>query len=479
MTLTESIAIAVSRSIGEFLTEAVLDDIYTKYYSDVPQGIFWKIVNADPTYDQQRPTKMGKYTKWLLSLYNKGTLKTEDLYKATDYLRYFVKYFNKVGERDIHKYGSLQQLYGAIRQFKDAEEKGNYVATSKSDEIRKIKEGAEKFYEDDKWLVIIPKTREASCYYGKGTQWCTAADKSENMFDYYNNNGTLYINIDKEYNEKYQFYFRSLQFMDETDSPIDATIQKAIGLTDELVRAYGEREGKTAILLLTQPVDIEAYDSYADNNDPYYFYIDYDEMLHLVKIDDNFDVEDIELPELDDYDMRVNMDDTQWKTNDVLCVTADDYGKQMVYCYNVKTQRERMFGESAQYIFYINDDYLGFYSNDGNYYVVDSSFNDIAMFEDYPCSLSDAYSRYGGRHEVDYASNVILIKPNDYNKSDMLYDLNARRMILPEFDDYELGLVELNDEKEYLAYTNKDTGQYQVVNPDGSLSEKYGFVTAS
>ena len=39
---------------------------------------------------------MGKFGKWLLGIYLKGNLKTEDLYKATDYLSYFVKYYNKI-----------------------------------------------------------------------------------------------------------------------------------------------------------------------------------------------------------------------------------------------------------------------------------------------------------------------------------------------------------------------------------------------
>lgn len=74
-------------------------------------------------------------------------------------------------------------------------------------------------YEDDKWLIIIPHTEEAACYYGANTRWCTAA-KEDNMFDYYNNDGPLYINIYKPKNRKYQFHFESSQFMDEEDEPI-------------------------------------------------------------------------------------------------------------------------------------------------------------------------------------------------------------------------------------------------------------------
>ena len=50
-----------------YLFEAAsLGDIYTKYYSDIPEDVFNQIVSSDPTY---REGKMGKYGKWLLSLY--------------------------------------------------------------------------------------------------------------------------------------------------------------------------------------------------------------------------------------------------------------------------------------------------------------------------------------------------------------------------------------------------------------------------
>ena len=214
---------------------ATLNDIYTKYYSKIPQDIFNQIISADPTYNSNKPDKMGKYGKWLLQLYINRRLKIEDLYKATNYLKCFIEYYNVIQDKDINKIKSLQELYDIVRPYLD----GN-VATSKSDEVRKIKEGAEKVYEDERWLVIVPHTKEASCYYGKGTQWCTAADKSNNMFDQYNDDGPLYINIDKLNNRKYQFHFETNSFMDENDNEIDGPIAKTCELSDGLCNWYRE-----------------------------------------------------------------------------------------------------------------------------------------------------------------------------------------------------------------------------------------------
>lgn len=223
--------IILSESQYMYLFEAAsLGDIYTKYYSDIPEDVFNQIVSSDPTY---REGKMGKYGKWLLSLYKSNNLKLEDLYKATNYLRCFVDYYNVIQNKDINKIKSLQELYDTVRPYLD----GN-LATSKSDYVRRIKNGAEKVYEDDGWLIVVPHTKEASCYYGKGTQWCTAADKGNNMFDRYNDEGLLYINIDKNSGDKYQFHFESDSFMDATDTPIESPIVENIPITSGAINWY-------------------------------------------------------------------------------------------------------------------------------------------------------------------------------------------------------------------------------------------------
>ena len=154
----------------------------------------------------------------------------EDLTKATEYLKDFDRYKNRLSmsQRDINSYDSLSDLYLAIKSFRD---------TEKPITSRDIKSGAEKVYEDERWLVVIPHTKEASCLYGANTQWCTAARK-DNAFKEYNENGYLYINIDKKNNCKYQFHFESNQFMDETDNRIKSPILSTIGATDKLVDFY-------------------------------------------------------------------------------------------------------------------------------------------------------------------------------------------------------------------------------------------------
>ena len=90
------ITINESQALSLLFEAASLGDIYQKYYSQIPEETFRQIVSADPTYNVEKPDKMGKFGKWLLNLYQKGALKNEDLYKAKDYLSTFVKFNTKI-----------------------------------------------------------------------------------------------------------------------------------------------------------------------------------------------------------------------------------------------------------------------------------------------------------------------------------------------------------------------------------------------
>lgn len=259
---------------------ATLGDIHAKYYNDIDDNTFNAIVASDPTYDPNKPNKMGKYGKWLLGLYKIKRLKTEDLYKAKQYLSVYVKYINRVSVKDINQLRSLQDLYSVIKEFIDDPNQ----AASHNDEIRKIKEGAEKVYEDNEWVIIIPHTKEASCYYGKGTQWCTAAEKSMNYFDKYNKEGNLFININKRTQEKYQFHFETESFMDATDTEIESPINATIDLTSGAIDFYIDYVGyEMASLLLRTKYEIYycedgnvIYMTSDPNEEYYYLYDDFD-----------------------------------------------------------------------------------------------------------------------------------------------------------------------------------------------------------
>ena len=192
-----------------------------KYYPKIDDNMIKTLVALDPTY--QGGNQLGKFGKWILGLYNKGKLKEEDFYKVTEYLTTFRDNYKKIGEmipldpngsnKDIMTYKSLPDLAKAIQGFEGQKD------ISKKQQVRDIKKGAKKIMETNDWLVIQPTTEESACYYGANTKWCTAS-KENSMFNHYNEQGPIYIFINKKDNSKFQFHAQSLQFMDELDKPI-------------------------------------------------------------------------------------------------------------------------------------------------------------------------------------------------------------------------------------------------------------------
>lgn len=181
-----------------------------KYFPNIPEDIFQKLVDLDPTY--KGGNRLGNYGKWILQLYNKGLIKPEDFNKVSEYLITYKDNLSKMPNKDISKYKTLDQLGQAVKAFYGQKDVSN------REQKRELKKGAERVLEDNRWLCITPKTKEAAVYYGANTKWCTSAENN-NMFDDYNRRGPLYIFIDKVSKEKYQFHAQSLSFMDEFDNP--------------------------------------------------------------------------------------------------------------------------------------------------------------------------------------------------------------------------------------------------------------------
>ena len=238
---------------GDILTEGVQD--LRKYFPMLDDATFNKALSLDPTY--KGGDKVGSFTTWILHLiynnlknienekkwnelmakypdginpktgqpFNKfeklPEIMDEDLYKIpesiNEYLR-FQKYLNK-----IDTYKSLPDLDQAIDEVKNA----HLTEIERVDKIMKIvkeaeKVGLEKVYEDSKWYVGVPTTKESSCCFSQVSSWCTTSSSGGYYEGYLKNYGGKYfINVNKDTGAIYQFHFESGQTMDAHDKSID------------------------------------------------------------------------------------------------------------------------------------------------------------------------------------------------------------------------------------------------------------------
>ena len=251
----------------EILTNLIIEDsrydILMKKYTEpkkkgkkaaMDKDLLIDLMNSDPTTKQDLEsgepeiTKVGAYTNWLIkqwmglpqeadkeyaygspdwgvALERLQNLFMEDLYKTTEDLEKFhhLKKTKKYkGQKDIGQIKSVADLYDNVKDYKVSKDE---LTKTKAERLR---DDVEKVYEDDKWRILIPKSKEASCHYGGGdTRWCTAS-KSSNYYDHYAKQGPLYMMMYKEdagkspsENRSHQFHFESNSFYNAEDRGID------------------------------------------------------------------------------------------------------------------------------------------------------------------------------------------------------------------------------------------------------------------
>lgn len=193
-----------------------LERRYKKKCEKIEAGSFDKLLALDPFEDPD-------YSDWICDLFVKGKLKSEDFSKVSVYLEAYDKNSREIDD-SIYNFESLPELFKAIRTYLP-ESTRQY----KRQHVQNLYESGQihVVYKSDDVEVLIPTTEEASKYLGRGTQWCTAAEKN-NLFDLYNDDGPLII-IRLKDSSPYQVHFASNSCMDETDAParLSELVQRA------------------------------------------------------------------------------------------------------------------------------------------------------------------------------------------------------------------------------------------------------------
>ena len=167
----------------KLIQEGRVDDFKAKYSQKFGNENAEKIVS-----DVQQ-----KYLDWVgktLDVVNFD----ENLQKVADALTKFEKVSTNLPITDIFQYKSIGQLLSAISEY-DARQRRT---------VNKV-EGGNVVYNDGRYFVVNPLTHDSSCYYGKGTKWCTAAE-TDSHFKKYNEDGKLFYILDTSLPTNDPFY---------------------------------------------------------------------------------------------------------------------------------------------------------------------------------------------------------------------------------------------------------------------------------
>jgi len=174
------------------LREGRRQDLYRQFVESgkVPEEVFEEFGSEDPSRSGN------KYLGWMLKQY---TIDPERKDHIIDVVRLFDEQVrrNKIRkeESDINRY----DLDGA-----DALASERSAEKTHSELKREIKgKGATRIKETDRYLVVVPKTHRAACFYGANTTWCISARTAGYWRSYWRRGAKIYIIVDKKENRKY------------------------------------------------------------------------------------------------------------------------------------------------------------------------------------------------------------------------------------------------------------------------------------
>jgi hypothetical protein len=158
----------------KIIQEGRTDDFKSKYGQKFSPEIINRIIsNVTP-----------KFLPWVGKVMD--SINFEDNFlKLTQALNKFEKISSNLPKTDINQYQTLAELTGAITDYENKSRRN----------VKKV-EGGNVVYDDGRFFVVNPLNHEASCYYGKGTKWCTAAE-TDTHFKKYNDDGKLFYIIDR------------------------------------------------------------------------------------------------------------------------------------------------------------------------------------------------------------------------------------------------------------------------------------------
>lgn len=167
----------------KLIQEGRVDDFKIKYSQKFGGENINKIVSSVPQ----------KYLDWVGK--NLDVVNFDDTFgKVSKALNKFKKISSNLPVTDLIQYKSVGQLLSAISEYEVRQRRN----------VKKV-EGGNVVYDDGRYFVVNPLTHEASCYYGKGTKWCTSAE-ADTHFKRYNDDGKLFYILDRTLPTNDPFY---------------------------------------------------------------------------------------------------------------------------------------------------------------------------------------------------------------------------------------------------------------------------------
>ena len=179
-------------SLKVILIEGRVEDVLKKHFSGTsPDSYLHKVYYDEIVPGSAEINPNHKYLEWITKNWSPSDVSEEGTmeHNLKEILLAVSKFDNqsqRLEIKDLNQYRDIDQLFDVLKKVGE-------ITRRTVD----ISDGVEKIYEDNRFVVVVPETHTASCYYGSGTKWCTASRDSSSHFSTYKGSGELYYIIDK------------------------------------------------------------------------------------------------------------------------------------------------------------------------------------------------------------------------------------------------------------------------------------------
>lgn len=178
------------------------------------------IISADPTPNNDYYETIYNWAKGK----QRSIILPEDIVRIKEVLEHYNKHKNRYSTKYISKYKGFTEVE---QEWLDVSGKEKGMKETPHKNMR----GAELLHKNSTWRIYLITSKEAACYYGGNTRWCTARTDDGNQADYYiGRDGGLYIYINDKTYEKFQASMSFEEFMDVKDNPV------GVGTAEELLK---------------------------------------------------------------------------------------------------------------------------------------------------------------------------------------------------------------------------------------------------
>ena len=307
-------------TIKKVLLENRVDDVKEKFPEVDPE-----IINYFVRHD---PSGNNKYLEWMVkAITHKPTLQTigeilndnelgwgEPAGFIVNLIQKFhelLPYMKNVSTNDLYQYrftdSEMINFLGndllKAKELKDNKEKD-----------KKAKKNSDKIYEDSNWLVVRPKTWEASCVYGAGTKWCTTNKESDHHFKRETDRNFLIYVIDKNksssdvlYKVAWQLPYAknmSKRYGTQFSDAIDVDLTSGVKLWNAEDTNIGNRHGREYMSMVSNKVKASIFNYMDSKMREMYQDIAYVDDPHMQALIEHLGISE------DDLD---NLDEERWK----------------------------------------------------------------------------------------------------------------------------------------------------------------------